>query len=1061
MSNRPFSLPTGRHFGFVLLLAAWALAPVGAQAATITVTTTAQSGPGCTLRDAIDAANLDMPWGGCPAGSGADVIRLPAGIYTLTAPTVVEDGGSDATGLPYIVTPMTIEGDGEGLTIIERSPDAVPFRLFLVRGVFYGLHGAVELRHLTLRGGSAVGLRRGGAVYTEDRPVTLRHVTVDGNQAHAGAGLGDLGMWGTHGGHFRIEDSTFTGNTAENYGAAIFVSPGGTLSVTRTTFAGNVAQAGGAIYSRHDGTVIEVADSVFRRNNAWAGAGGAILAWRLKVTRVRFEENTSRDSGGAFYIDSREAEVRDSTFVANSSRRGGAIEVFGRLTMSGSTFAGNHAHTFHGGAVYLTDPSGSGSRITNSTFSANRAATRGGAVSHWRGELTLNNVTVTGNRSDSWYGAGIGLGWNAEATLLISNSIVAANTAPDGESLDVHWDPSERLSSLGYNLIGSEAGTRGAFTAPGDIVGTPESPANPGLLPLADNGGPTETQALAETSLAANAGSPAPHGTFGACEPTDQRGAARPGAGGGACDAGAYEAQVYRFLTIDVTGPGGVAGIGTGVCTTSCVVNVAAGTEVTLTAQPEDGLAFLGWGGACSGTGDCRVTMDRDKAVTATFGSATPTNTPPTVSDPGNQTNTDADTISLGIVASDLDGDALTFGASNLPTSLAIDPTTGVITGTLARVTSDQLYTVVVFVSDGTAVVNVPFTWTITHAIPAPVVLDIMEFVGVSDTVVPRPSRMLRITENVGVLDSVVPRPSRMLRIVETVGVVDAVRPLPARLLRIAESVGVSDGVATEVYNTATGTDVVVSAAPGVTLTFAGVTRSGTTTAVPDSVPPPPQGFEATVPATGFEIKTTALFTGAVKVCLTVPTGSIAPELFHFESGAWAKRTTSVSGGSVCGSVSSLSPFAVFVPQPVEGRIHGNGTIDAEQLQRFDIRLAERGRQRGQVLFEVKAPRVARTPQRMDRFVSTSIDRMLFFDDPGFRSGGGPKPLADWGVAFGSGTWNGAPGYTFELKATDRGEPGRGRDSFEIVVRDPSGAVMVSASGVLTTGNIQSLRLRP
>ena len=40
----------------------------------------------CSLREAITAANDDAAFGGCSAGSGADTIFLPAGIYTLTIP---------------------------------------------------------------------------------------------------------------------------------------------------------------------------------------------------------------------------------------------------------------------------------------------------------------------------------------------------------------------------------------------------------------------------------------------------------------------------------------------------------------------------------------------------------------------------------------------------------------------------------------------------------------------------------------------------------------------------------------------------------------------------------------------------------------------------------------------------------------------------------------------------------------------------------------------------------------------------------------------------------------
>ncbi len=43
------------------------------------------------------------------------------------------------------------------------------------------------------------------------------------------------------------------------------------------------------------------------------------------------------------------------------------------------------------------------------------------------------------------------------------------------------------------------------------------------------------------------------------------------------------------------------------------------GQVVNLTATADPGWSFAGWGGACSGNGDCQVTMDANKAVTANF----------------------------------------------------------------------------------------------------------------------------------------------------------------------------------------------------------------------------------------------------------------------------------------------------------------------------------------------------------------------------------------------------------------------------------------------------------
>ena len=88
---------------------------------------------------------------------------------------------------------------------------------------------------------------------------------------------------------------------------------------------------------------------------------------------------------------------------------------------------------------------------------------------------------------------------------------------------------------------------------------------------------------------------------------------------------------------------------------------------------------------------------------------------------------------------------------------------------------------------------------------------------------------------------------------------------------------------------------------------------------------------------------------------------------------------------------------------------------------------------------------------------------MTFSDDPGFNPGRGwkgPSPTVDSVTFTGTGLWNGKPGYTFEAQGADRGEPGRGRDTFSMVVRDAKGAIVVNAGGTLSAGNIQSSRIR-
>jgi Divergent InlB B-repeat domain/NHL repeat len=75
-------------------------------------------------------------------------------------------------------------------------------------------------------------------------------------------------------------------------------------------------------------------------------------------------------------------------------------------------------------------------------------------------------------------------------------------------------------------------------------------------------------------------------------------------------------------LTVSLagTGAGNVTSNPEGInCGSGCSSSFTGGTVVTLTATPASGSVFAGWGGACSGTGSCVITMNAAAAVTATF----------------------------------------------------------------------------------------------------------------------------------------------------------------------------------------------------------------------------------------------------------------------------------------------------------------------------------------------------------------------------------------------------------------------------------------------------------
>jgi hypothetical protein len=73
-------------------------------------------------------------------------------------------------------------------------------------------------------------------------------------------------------------------------------------------------------------------------------------------------------------------------------------------------------------------------------------------------------------------------------------------------------------------------------------------------------------------------------------------------------------------LTASETGSGTIAsGDGNISCGQTCSASYLSGTQVSLTATPAAGWGFTGWGGACSGTDGCTVTMNAATSVSATF----------------------------------------------------------------------------------------------------------------------------------------------------------------------------------------------------------------------------------------------------------------------------------------------------------------------------------------------------------------------------------------------------------------------------------------------------------
>ena len=152
--------------------------------------------------------------------------------------------------------------------------------------------------------------------------------------------------------------------------------------------------------------------------------------------------------------------------------------------------------------------------------------------------------------------------------------------------------------------------------------------------------------------------------------------------------------------------------------------------------------------------------------------------------------------------------------------------------------------------------------------------------------------------------------------------------------------------------------------------------------------------------------------------------------------------------------------FTVTVVTPQQpGRMTGDGAITVGSVTHsFDFFAQQRGNgtDLGAISYRVRTARPGR--DREDELVAIAVTGVTFYNVPGVTPGTSPASGVDTVTFTGSGRWNGRPGYTFDARATDAGEPGRGRDVFAITIRSANGAVVASVNATITAGNIQSLR---
>jgi len=249
--------------------------------------------------------------------------------------------------------------------------------------------------------------------------------------------------------------------------------------------------------------------------------GGAIFA-KGDVTLVNSAISSSTAAYGSHSsigggVQANSVHLRNSRLSYNRAVLGGAI--FAKVFSSdSSTIAYNYAHT--GGGVYAQNSC----VIVNSTIFGNRAVSVGG-VEGVDGAAVYNSTIAFNYEGPTTSQGKLAAGITGRY-LYLESSIVARNIAGSTPS-DVSGTGAGMTISGSHNLVMASIGSSNVL---GDTI-----TADPQLLGLRDNGGPTSTVALSPGSPAIN------RGVNFLDLPFDQRGVPRVIAG--SADIGAFESD--------------------------------------------------------------------------------------------------------------------------------------------------------------------------------------------------------------------------------------------------------------------------------------------------------------------------------------------------------------------------------------------------------------------------------------------------------------------------------------------------------------------------------------
>jgi hypothetical protein len=262
-----------------------------------------------------------------------------------------------------------------------------------------------------------------------------------------------------------IEGGIIGGNTGYSGGGAEIANAAATIR--NTTFVSNTATWGGGLHIDSSSSATIEACQVI--SNTASQSGGGLRAFgEVTIEDSVFQGNSAQQgNGGAIHGQS--LVVRKSRVLNNQARYGGGIDTFGSsfVRLEDVEISGNVA-TDHGGGLRVGGNGGITVVISNTRILTNTAPQAGG-VQLWAGSIGIHDTLIRGNRAVGGSGGGVRVSrseWENSPDLTLVNTLVVSNTSSDrggGLWLD-EWDASLINTTIANNQAASLYG--GVWASP-------------------------------------------------------------------------------------------------------------------------------------------------------------------------------------------------------------------------------------------------------------------------------------------------------------------------------------------------------------------------------------------------------------------------------------------------------------------------------------------------------------------------------------------------------------------------------------------------------------------